>query len=166
MKCFIGVVVLTAALSACAPSQTAVSNPTGGNAILKPGQTWVVEASDANRKQETFSFTLSSRPNKEELGIVAFENAGGPYRVQEGVRGESLYYDPLDSDPEFLVANSYLVSKGQPTVTRFCVVLNPSQNQDLTRFRGVFTYKVDDVGKYVVSGNASGFGQCTITLSR
>ena len=171
-----------ALLCSCAPAQTAAPTSSQGepavheaakasggvNPILKPGQLWVVRGTLPGAKREdVFLVEIGGAPQTDKDGVVIFQDPQVLFteNARRNAVGQ-LWYDPLDSDPEFLMASQYSQEEGGAAQERHCFAWDPSKNKDQTRFEGVFAGSKADIDAYVDKRDAGKLGKCSIALVR
>lgn len=150
-------------LAACAPTTpTRTPSSSGGSKLLQPGQTWLVQVQRADGRRTTFTIVLDQPPITKASGVTLYvdpKDVSGANRLLTG-----LTYDPLDADPEFLLAVRETVVEGTKS-RESCIVLNPSVAPDPTAFAGRYATSPAASEKYVTRGQTEGLGACTLILS-
>ncbi len=150
-------------------AQPTTTQPTGVNPILKPGQLWVVRGNlPGEQNEDVFLVEIAGAPETDQDGVVIFQDPQVLFTddARRNAVGQ-LWYDPLDSDPEFLMASQYRGGdNGGAARERHCFAWDPSKNKDQTRFTGVFAGSKADIDAYVDKKDASKLGKCSIALVR
>lgn len=153
------VLALTGTLASCAPTTTA---PAVVDPILAKGQVWVMLPSTDKRAR---TLMVGDRDLKERSGA-----AYGPliFEDKDQIIAHGFYYDPVDSDPDFIAA-TYITTapSGQQTVET-CFIRNPVPTEQGKTLAGVFApsgelAKSAPYRDYIITGNAQNLPTCLLT---
>lgn len=137
-------------LGACAPAaQSTASN----DPVFAPGQMWKADWGDATSQTLTVPpLDVSTR------GTYGYKAVSSP-----GVM-TLFWYDPVDSDPEFIQ-----VAVIDSATKRNCLVLNPGKVALNEPRQGMYTYDASTAGTsaatlaYLKNGDLAGALSCTLT---
>jgi len=114
----------TLLLASCAPTTTTPATPARFvTPILAQGQQWIMTLTPQPFKDSLAPVTLTvGEPDFSEAGSVGFDLAA-KFKADTYL-GDAFYYDPLDSDPEFITATHILLTR-LPRHTYQCTVRMP-----------------------------------------
>jgi hypothetical protein len=157
---------LAIGLLACAPNQTA-SKGQRGSEILRPGQVWEVQAITITGQAEKFSITTADKPGLVEKGVLGYEDRAGTQLVDGTQSLTGIYYDPVDGDPEFMVAGWIRTNPTTKVQTiRWCFSWIAPEQNNFQRLEGKYATSKSDLDIYTAKNDASRVGTCTITRTK
>ncbi|WP_295814462.1 hypothetical protein [uncultured Deinococcus sp.] len=139
--------LLITPLYACAPAMQATNTI---DPVFAAGQVWNVGWGDAT--QDTLTVPALSESKRGTFSYTALTSTGAR---------SSFWYDPMDSDPEFL--HVYLTNV-DPRWEKHCWVRMPGSVNIKQILQGVFstTFTFKSFG-YIKSGDTGGLSPCTLT---
>ncbi|WP_216320115.1 hypothetical protein [Deinococcus aestuarii] len=155
---------LLASLAACAPAMNPVeASAKVVDAILQPGQTWVVNGVTPGGKSETFSLTLGE-PRRAPDGRVSYPRnsaEAGTAVPPAGFIG--MVYAPADELGPDMLSASWIRNGADGKINGLsgCILREPGRAKDKTRLPG--DYLSLDLGGQPTP-QKRGMGSCTMTL--
>jgi len=137
--------------------------------ILNPGQTWVMQADPARTGWPAAGVIMTLGPyRKVGAASVKFTFPARPQGTATAT--DDLYYDQLDSDPEFIAGTRLLTRPGAAPLSVSCLVRTPharvgEAQQGLLLTGNLFSREGAALAIRYLSGGSLG-GQPTCTLNR
>ncbi len=157
-------IALPLALAACAPTHQSPSAQ--APAYLHVGQTWTVNAVTVDGKHVSYTSVLEApevKPNSVE------------YRIQNTPVGTTMHTTTLayfasitDGTPALMAAEiQTTIDAEKRQTTGLCAMPNPKPADAATGFTGAFSTQApnDALMRYLKTGDMTGLGTCTLTLS-
>ncbi len=139
--------------------------------ILNPGQTWVMQADPARTGWPAAGVIMTLGPyRKVGAASVKFTLPARPQGAATAT--DNLYYDPLDSDPEFIAGTRLVTRPGAAPLSVSCLVRTPharvgEAQQGLLLTGNLFSREGAALAiRYLSGGSLGGQPTCTLTRTR
>lgn len=162
---------LTLTLLSCASLSGASAVTPPVTPILQPGQAWVMQVGTPLPGWPAGGVVIPLGASRK-VGAGSVKFTVPPRTDGAATVTDDLFYDPLDSDPEFIVGTRLTVRPGAAPVSVSCMVRTPhalvGRPQQGLLIRGdLFSREVvSSVLAYLQSGLQAGQPTCTLTRTR
>ncbi|MFC4639813.1 hypothetical protein [Deinococcus hohokamensis] len=163
MKILLPLVLLSGFLASCAPTLQAapITDP-----IFETGQVWEVTWPDQKVSTLVVPLRDLKRPN-----VAAYESKvenKGP--TESTLSSTSFWYDPVDSDPEFITLGhitATVSATGSTQDNRLCAVRTPGKVTLNQPIAGVYaTEDLAPLEAYIKTGAMGNLATCTVKRIR
>jgi hypothetical protein len=145
-------------------SQTVLNAPRGRE-ILRPGQVWQIDAITVSGQKESFTITTGNTPVYDQNGILTYADHLGYHTVDGIGYSSNISYDPVDKDPEFMIAQWIREDlKTYKTSKHYCLSWMTPEQKPLDFFQGKYADSSSILLEYAAKNDESIVGTCTIKL--